>query len=68
VDAPPIVDENIEYTQDENEERRGPLGLEANSNHRAGGETNQRDKRTSNAPLATECETNEKEDKQDTAR
>ena len=67
VDAPPVVDEHVEDTQNDDKERRRPLGLETNRNHRAGGKTNKRDQRTPNAPFASERETDEQEDEEDTA-
>jgi len=38
--APPIVRENVEDAQNNDEERGGPLGLEANRNHGASDKTN----------------------------
>ena len=62
VHAPPVVDEDVEDTQDKDKEGRGPLGLEADGNHRAGGKTNERDKEASNAPFTPEGKANEQED------
>lgn len=67
MDGPPVVDEDVEDTEDENKECGRPLGLETNGNHRACCETNQGDEDTDKAPFATEGETNEEEDKQNTA-
>ena len=67
MNAPPVVDEDIESTQDQDKEGRRPLRLETNGNHRAGGETNERDEGASNAPFATEGKADEEEDEKDTA-
>ena len=68
VDAPPVVDKDVEDAEDEDEERGRPLGLEADGNHRARGETDERHKEPSDAPLAAEGEANEEENEQDASR
>jgi hypothetical protein len=68
VDAPEVVDEDVEDTQYDDKEHAGPLCLETNCNHSACTNSNERYKGTRNAPLATESEANEQEDQQDTAR
>ena len=62
MDAPEVVDEDVEDAEDDNKERASPLCLESNSNHRARSQTNKRDKYTGNTPLPTEREANEQED------
>ena len=39
MDSPPVVDQNVEDGEENDEERRGPSGLEAHGNHDTGGET-----------------------------
>ena len=68
VNAPPVVDQNIEDAQYKHKEGRRPLGLEADGNHSARRQADQGHEGTSDAPLAAESETNEEEDKQKTAR
>jgi len=63
--APPIVGEDIEDTQHDDQEGSGPLGFEADSNHDACGKTEKRDKYTTYAPCALKNEANEQEYEQD---
>ncbi len=68
VDAPPVVDEDVEDAERANQERSGPFRLEANCNHDARREPDHRDEKPCNAPLSPEDETDEEEDEQDTPR
>lgn len=63
--APPIVGKDIEDAQHNDQEGRGPLGFEANSNHDACGKTKQRDENAAYAPLSLNNEPKEQEYKQD---
>ena len=56
VDAPEVVDEDVEDTEHDDEECASPLGLEADSNHCAGTKTDEGDKCTRKAPLSAERE------------
>ena len=67
VDGPEVVCDNIEYAEDEHEERSGPLGFEANRDHDAGSKTDNGDKDAPNAPGALDNETKEKEDQENTS-
>jgi hypothetical protein len=66
--GPPVVGEHVEDTQYNDKEGRGPFGLEANSNHDARGQSNNRDKDTHDTPFTLDHETQEQEDEQYTAR
>ena len=61
VDTPPVVDEHVEDGEHNDKECRRPLGLEADSNHYARDQTNDRNEDTSDAPLALDHETQEEE-------
>lgn len=67
MNTPPVVDEDVEHAEDENQERSRPLRLEADRHHCAGGQTNERHEEPANAPLSPEGESDEEEDKQDTS-
>jgi hypothetical protein len=60
--TPPVISENIEYTQDKHEERGRPFGFEANRNHYARSKTNDGHKNSNNAPFALKDEAKEEED------
>ena len=66
MDAPPVVREHVEDTQNDNKECGGPLCLEANGYHGASGETEDGYEESSNAPTPLEDESEEKEDEEDT--
>lgn len=68
VDVPPIVNQNVEYGEENDEECRSPSGLEAHSNHDTCGKTHDRHDHTRKGPLALEDDTNEEEYKKHTAR
>ena len=67
INAPPIIDKDIEGTEDNHEECRRPFGLETDGNHSASGKTNQRDKCSRNAPLSPKHKSDEEEDEQNTS-
>lgn len=67
VHAPPVVNEYVEHAQEDNQEARRPLGLEANSDHSARGKTEYRHKRACDGPLAVEHESDEEEDEEHAA-
>ena len=64
--GPPVVGKYIEDTQDNDEECSWPLGLEADGNHDASGETNDRDKDTDDVPFALKNEAKEEENEKNT--
>ena len=64
--APPVVDEDVEDGQCNDQERRGPLSLETDCNHDACRETNEGHQEPNDTPFTPNHETNEKEDKEDT--
>ena len=66
--APPVVGEDVEDGEDEDEEGRGPLRLEADGDHCARREADERDEDTDEAPFALEDEADEEEDQEDAAR
>ena len=68
VNAPPVIDEDVENAEDDDQERGGPLRLETDGDHRACCETDQGHEDTTDAPFTAEGEADEEEDKQDTAR
>jgi len=63
--APPVVGEHVEHAQEEDEESSRPLRFEADSNHTARSQTNDRHKHSSNAPLSLNHESQKEEDEQD---
>ena len=65
MDAPPVVGEHIEHTQDEDEESGRPLGLEPDRNHTACTQTDDRHKYSPEAPLSLDDESQKEEDEQD---
>lgn len=64
MDAPPIVDQNVEDAQKEDQERRAPLRLEADDDHDASAEAKERNEDTRERPGALEDEADEEEDEQ----
>ena len=64
MDAPEVVDENVEDTEHDDKESCRPLRLEADRDHDTSRKTDDRDKYTSNAPLPTESESDEQEDEE----
>ena len=62
MNTPPVIDEDVEDTENEDKECGRPLRLEANCNHGAGGKTDKRHEETSNAPFTPEGKSNEEED------
>ena len=67
VDAPPVVDEHIEDTEEGDEETGAPLCLEPNGDHDASTETDDRDEDSSERPASLEDESDEEEDEEDSA-
>ena len=65
--APPVVRENVEDAQNNDKERGGPFGLEANRNHGASDKTNQGNQQTDEIPLTLKDEAKEEEDQENTA-
>jgi hypothetical protein len=65
VHAPPVVRENVEDAQDDNEERGRPLGFEADGDHDTGGETKDGDEYARDAPIPLQNESDEKENEKD---
>ena len=65
--TPPVIDKDVEYAQDDNEENRRPLGLEANSDHNAGGKSKQGEENAPNAPSSLQDDPQEKENQEYTA-
>lgn len=63
--TPPIVGEDVENTQQDDQEGSGPLGLEADSDHDACSKTEKRDKYTTYAPFSLKDEPNKQEYEQD---
>ena len=68
VDGPPVVNQNVEDGEENDEECRRPSGFEAHSDHDAGGETHDRHDDTCKGPLALEDDTDEEEYKKHPAR
>lgn len=66
VHAPPVVRENVEDTQNNDEEDGRPLGFEANGYHTAGTETEERHKHPCDAPCALKDESEEQKDEENT--
>jgi len=66
VNAPPVVDCDIEDREKENEEGCGPLGLETNRNHDTGHKSNYGNKDSGHAPGTLKDESNEKENEENT--
>ena len=62
--SPEVVDDDIEDAENQHEEGCRPLGLEADSNHYARDQTNDRNENTSDAPFPLDHETQEEENKQ----
>lgn len=67
VNAPPVVDENVEDTEENHKEARRPLGFEANRNHSASCKSKDRHKCARNRPFPVEHKPDEKEDQEYTA-
>lgn len=65
--GPPVVDEEVEDAQHDDEEDGGKLGLVPYSDHDAGGEADDRDEHPREAELAVEDESDEEEDEENAA-
>jgi len=68
VHGPPVVDKDVEDREEDDEEGRRPLGLEADGNHDARSEADHGHEHTRDGPLALDDETNEQEDEEHTSR
>lgn len=66
-DAPPVVDEHVEYGEQDDEERGRPLGLEADGDHPARDEAEDGDEHAGDGPFALDDEPDEKEDEEDSS-
>lgn len=66
VNAPPVVNENVENGQDNNEKRSRPLSLESNGNHPASPKADQRHDEPGDGPLTLNHKPKEKENEEDT--
>lgn len=64
--APPVVHDDIEDGENNDEESGGPLGLESERNHDTGRKTNERKDDTGKCPFTLESNSNEQEDQEDT--
>lgn len=62
--TPPVVGENVEDAQNNDQERSGPLGLETNRNHGASDKTNYGNQKAHKAPLTLNDETKEEENQE----
>ena len=67
VDAPEVVDEDVEDTENDDEECASPLGLEADCNHDTCTQAHDRDEDTHDGPLTLDDESEEEEDEENTA-
>lgn len=67
MDAPPIINEDIEHREQDDEEGGGPLGFEAHRDHAARDEPEDRDEYPGEGPCTLEHEPQEQEDQQDAA-
>lgn len=68
VDAPPVVNEDVEDAQKSDKETGTPLGLEADGDHDTGAQTNDGDDDTGERPVPLENKTDEEEDEENSAR
>jgi len=66
-DGPPVVGEDVEYAQHDDEEGGGPLGFEADRHHDTCGEPEDGDEDAHDAPGALEDKPDEQEYEQHTA-
>jgi hypothetical protein len=66
MNAPPVVGKYVEHAQDEDEESGRPFGLEADGNHTARTQPNDRHEYPPDAPLSLDDESQKEEDEQDT--
>lgn len=65
--APPVVHDDIEDGEEDDQECGRPLGLETHGDHDAGGEPDQREDQSCKGPLSLEGDSDEKEDQKDSA-
>jgi ABC-type nickel/cobalt efflux system permease component RcnA len=67
VDAPPVVDKDVENRKKDDEERSGPLCLEADGDHDAGTEADDGNDHARECPCALKHKSDEKEYKEHAA-
>lgn len=67
-DRPKVIDEDVEDGEEEDEEHGRPLCLEANRDHDAGNETQERSQDTDERPFAVESGADKEEDEQNATR
>lgn len=65
--SPEIINQHVKHGQQQNQQNRAPLGLEADDDHDAGDQAEQADHDAPEAPLAGEDEADEQEDQQHAA-
>ena len=65
MDAPPVVGKHVEHAQDQDEESSRPFSLEADGDHPACTQTDDRHEHSSKAPLSLDDESQKEEDEQD---
>lgn len=66
VDAPPVVDEDVENTEEGHQETGTPFRLESNGDHDTSAETDNGNEDPGERPVTLEDESDEQEDKEDT--
>lgn len=64
--SPEVVDQDVEDAENNHEQRRAPLGLEAHHDHNACEKANDRDDHSADGPSSTENKAHEEEYEQDT--
>lgn len=67
VHRPEVVRDDVEDAEDKDEEGGGPLGLEADGNHDARDEADDRDEHAPDAPFSLDDEAQEEEDQENAA-
>jgi len=66
--APPVVSEHVEDGKHDDKEDSGPFGFETDSHEDTGGETEDGNEDTGEAPLTLEDKSDEEEDKEHASR
>lgn len=67
VDGPPVVDDNVEDGQEQDQEHGRPFGLESNSDHDTGGKSNDRGNGARQRPRAVKSESNKQKDEKNSS-
>lgn len=62
--SPEVVDQHVEYAQDNHQQRGAPLRLESNNHHDTGDQADNGDEDPPDGPLSTEHEAHKQEDEQ----